>query len=631
MKRISPDDCFALPRISRVTRRLRIAAAAAMFGSVAITTISIIALTIIATPLLAQQWPPESVTPAPIMQHLRLPAERSIPSTERWNLVWADQLRPYLLTEGKIDFAARHYVGSQKLFAAQAAQFRDVNPDFLVLTYHLAAGLNPGRNDDCPDPKTLDGDGHIGVVAPEGYVSEWTTHFLPWLLAEGIPVGSARFEDMFQHYDSVASSTRVWHLDPYWLMNLDNTDWRRYCGDICLDWMQGNENEGCFFDVAVETNAFFYNPRMQNPPPGDFDWWSAPHHPTQYAGTFSDRRAFADWMNAQYRGYFQELYRRFHEGSTDRLVIPNVDQMVTSVYDPVWLDGGTGGEAVDGVMMEGFGNYRGYDMYLTLERCVRHVTGRGKILLAQFSQHDAAERYRRAAMYMLVKNANSFINAVAEDVRWYPEYEIDLGAQSRLPATLDSLRAAGSGPQSLWRRDYAHGMVLVNTGDAAVSYPLPGGRTWAIVRTDGGGEVADDGTPPPLSITTLPAGQTVQIEPSEGLILAASAPTGVQEPDASQRTYPAAPAVDIYPQPAHDVLHLRITDPPDATGTIVLTTLLGRSILTVPLAGEPSGGSGDPRGRHLRIALPPLPSGVYMLTMHFDRGGIFGRPVLVAD
>lgn len=471
-------------------------------------------------------WPPEPLTPSPVMQGLSLPGGRFVPSTARWNMVWADQLIPSRFSAAQIAFAARHYAGSQKLWAEQAAQFRAFDANFLMLIYHLAAGLNPARNSDCPNPKTLNDDGFIGVVSPEGYVSEWTTHFLPWLAAQGIPVGGSRFEDLFQHYDTVDAGSRVWHQDPYWLMNLDNPDWRRYVGDVCLAWMQGNESDGCFFDVAVETGSSLYNPKQQNPAPGNFDWWAPPHRPAQSAAGLPDRRALAAWMNAQYLGYFQELYRRAHAGTTTSLVIPNVDQMVTTVYDPVWLDGDAQGETVDGVMMEGFGNYAGYDMWLTLERCVRHVTGRGKILIAQFGAADPSERLRRTAMYMLVKNANSFINIVSSAVTWYPEYEVDLGVMSPVPADLEELRLSGSGGAGLWQRLYADGMVLINTGGEDAVFDLPGQNEWRRYEPVGGGAVGTDGTAAqqeqrwsaPLTQVTVPA--------SGGMILRKEKPAG---------------------------------------------------------------------------------------------------------
>jgi hypothetical protein len=463
-------------------------------------------------------WPPGGSAPSPLAW--KLTGSRYVPSTKRWNLVWADQIIPGNVTAGQLQFAAQNYAGTQKIWSWQANQFRAYNPDFLVLTYHLAAGLNPRDNADVPDPKNQSS-GNIGVIAPAGYVPEWDTYFVPWLQAHGIVTGTQRFEQMFQHYDALSPNNRVWHSDPYWLMNLDNADWRQYLGDMMLQWLAGNQNEGVFFDEAVETYGGAYNPNVNDPSPINFYWWQFSHFPYGY-GAIGDLSGFAVWENARFLQAFQVLHARFHTAAADYLVIPNVDQMVTGWYDPLWTDGDASGQTIDGAMMESFGNYTGSDMALTLERGLRHVTGRGKILIAQFYDARDAERLRRAGMYMLIKNENSFINILSGNgVQWYPEYEIDLGDQSLVPASLDSLRVAGSGTQSLWGRTYANGMVLCNTSDSTMSYTLPAARQWGRAVTSGGGDVAGDGTPPAHSLTYTPVFGSVGVPASGCVILRA--------------------------------------------------------------------------------------------------------------
>jgi hypothetical protein len=147
-------------------------------------------------------------------------------------------------------------------------------------------------------------------------------------------------------------------------------------------------------------------------------------------------------------------------------------------------------------------------------------TGRGKMLIAQFYGVDSIERMRRTAMYMLIKNENSFLNILnADGVEWYPEYEIDLGDQSRLPSTLDSLRVAGSGWQSVWARDYARGRVYVNTSDVAMQAVVPDVGQWSQVISHGGGKVNDDGTLLPQSLTYMPVAGNIMIPASGARIL----------------------------------------------------------------------------------------------------------------
>jgi putative glycosyl hydrolase-like family 15 (GHL15) protein/type IX secretion system substrate protein len=465
-----------------------------------------------------QSFPPEGYENSNF--EINLPNGHFLPSTERWNLVWADQLVPGWITPGKVEFAAKNYIGTQKIWSNQVDEFREYDPNFICVIYHLALGLNPEKNSDCPDPKDNSGEDFIGVVAPDGYVSEWNNYFLPWLENNQIDVSSDLFEDMFQHYDAFDFDHRVWHRDPYWLMDASNSNWRKFLIETCQNWMLGNENEGCFFDVAVETNSYLYNPNIHNPEPTQFEWWLEPHKPYNSAEAINDRHDFANWMNEMYLEYFQEIYKEFHSGDEQYLVIPNVDQMVTTVYNPTWMDGNENGETIDGAMIESFGGYTGYDMYLTLSRCVEHITGRGKILIAQFYDPSPEERYRRTGMYMLIKNNVSYINILGSGVEWYPEYEIDLGNQDDCPTSLEELRVSGEGWESLWRRDFEYGIVLCNTSNSAISYDLNEHLAWFIAKTSGGGEVSNKGEIQEQSISkeivegeiTIPASKCILLE-----------------------------------------------------------------------------------------------------------------------
>ncbi|MBM2817264.1 MAG: hypothetical protein HW421_4026 [Ignavibacteria bacterium] len=447
-------------------------------------------------------WPPGGQERSPFK--ITLPEGRFLPSSKRWNLIWADQLVPSWIREKHLEFAAKRFIGTQKIWKSQIEQFRKFNPNFLNLIYHLAAGLNPERNSDCPDPKTSGGSDFIGVVSPAGYVSEWKEHFLPWLSKMNITLESPRFENMFQHYDTIDKNHRVWHQDPYWLMNIINPDWTDYIAQQASDWIIGNSGDGCFFDVSVEFATSLYNPKLSNPSPKNFNWWQIPHGPDDAVGKIDRINEFAKWINPKYLKYYKFIYNKLHNKGNDFLIIPNTDQMVTTNYDPVWLDGDSTGETIDGAMMEGWGNYYKYDMWLTIDRAVRHITGRGKILIAQFGANTSAERMRRTGMYMLVKNENSYICINPGSVDWYPEYEIDLGEQSRLPASLDSLRVNGTLWSSLFKRDYDNGCVLCNTSDSDIVFKPEETGDWYKVETTGGGVLSDSGYMKAQSIKYIP-------------------------------------------------------------------------------------------------------------------------------
>jgi hypothetical protein len=215
-----------------------------------------------------------------------------------------------------------------------------------------------------------------------------------------------------------------------------------------------------------------------------------------------------------------------------------VDQMVTGWYDPTWLDG-TNGETIDGAMMESFGNATTSDMYLSLERGLRHITGRGKILIAQFYNNTQPERYRRIGMYMLIKNENSFVNIVDGNVNWFPEYEIDLGDQNALPTDINPLRVAGSGSNSLFKRAYASGMVLCNTSPNTMNYTLSG-NSWNRVVTSGGGTVDTSGQIAAQNIQLVPVSGSININASDCVILKNTAPNGVDEQIFSENNFSVA-------------------------------------------------------------------------------------------
>ncbi|MCX6154630.1 MAG: putative glycoside hydrolase [Candidatus Kapabacteria bacterium] len=496
-------------------------------------------------------WPPEPLTASTAFKNYKLLDSKIIPSSKRWNLVWADQIVPGWVSQRQFEFSANNYIGTQKIFTSQLKQFEVLNKNFLVLTYHLAAGLNPEKNDDCPNPKNLSGTGFIGVVAPKGYISEYNEYFRPWCDSNKITENSIPFESMFQHYDDQKKANRVWHSDPAWLMNLSDTNWRAYIAITCLDWMNGNRNQGVFFDVAVETNCSLYNPKATNPTPGNFDWWLSPHKPYAYSGELTTRLQFTDFMNKSYRQYFQFIYKSFHTSSIDYLIIPNVDQMITTVYDPLWLDGDSIGETIDGAMIESFGRATGQDMYLTLERTIRHITGRGKILIAQSYPDQSTNRIRLIGMYMLVKNENSYINLLSGSApEWFPEYEIDLGNQTKLPVDLEVLRVKGTDWHSVWRRNYDNGMVLCNTSDQPIDYN-PYGEYWRYIKTSGGGQIDSAGNMKPQKIETITFAGKITIPPSDCIILIKDTTSSVNNNFNSDK-----PTIEANPNPAIDFINM---------------------------------------------------------------------------
>jgi hypothetical protein len=137
-------------------------------------------------------------------------------------------------------------------------------------------------------------------------------------------------------------------------------------------------------------------------------------------------------------------------------------------------------------------------------------------------------------MYMLVKNENSFINILAQGApSWFPEYEINLGDQSRVPADISSLRVAGSGSASLFKRDYQYGMVLCNTSGSAMNY-TPAGSSWSVVTTSGGGSVSSSGAIAQQSITFAPVSSPQVSVPASGCVILTNNTAGTIAPPRKQ-------------------------------------------------------------------------------------------------
>lgn len=552
-----------------------------------------------------QSWPPGGIQISSKFK-LPLPDSRFVPSSKRWNMVWADQLVPAWITPGKVEFAAKNYVGTQKLFADQISQYRSFNSNFLCLIYRLSSGLNPAENRHCPDPKTNSGTGYIGVVSPLGYVSEYLEYFVPWVNSQQLS-GDA-YESMFQHYDVKDSLHRVWHQDPYWLMDVSNSNWREYIVSTSLIWMDEMTCDGCFYDVSVEWNCSLYNPKSGNPEPGNFNWWEYPHKPATYPEDMTDRSVYAKWQNGMYLQYFQALYSYFHESGSVYLLIPNIDQMITTVYDPTWLEGNMLGQTVDGAMMENFGSCSGQDMYLSLERGFRYLTSKNKILIAQCPASTPEERLRRTAMYMLIKNENSFINLINSGrVEWYPEYEIDLGNIKPLPDTFEELREKGSGYKSLWKRQYDSGYVVCNTSDDTISYN-PYADGWAYLKTSGGGEVGDDGTIKQQSLVYTPFKGSIPIPPSQCMVFkhVDSLPNSVEYAF-------DAPDFSINPNPVTSNANLLLNLNESKQLGVRITDMMGTTVKHLPQSYFET-------GKHtLNIDLNELLPGMYFCEISGDR------------
>jgi len=409
-----------------------------------------------------------------------------LPSSRRYVLVWKDQLADATqsISDAQKDFIVTHYVGTQKLFKRQIDEYRERNPNFLMLVYHLAYGLN---GSDQANP--------VGnITGPDAYGQEDDDTFTPYVAAH-----SLTRENAYQHTSTPGSSSnRVSYPDPYWLMDLASDEWRSYLYDALVEWQgyASDEADGVFLDVAFFP-WYSYTPDA---------WWAEP------AGG-SSRTALRDFWNPLAASYYQGMRDAFAKSDEHAryLVIPNTDALIDGTDEPEFLSG------ADGVFTE---NWQAVlsgpgDWNLSARRIARYATSTGKVWMTDITlagtDLTSAERELLIGTYLLLRNGTSYVMFGNSDITWYPEYELDIGAyDAEPPAELEELRVAGDGGSQggLYLRSHASGLLLVNSSDQTLSTTLP--RELRRATFSGGGPVAADGTLPSFTLdydTVVPAGE----------------------------------------------------------------------------------------------------------------------------
>jgi hypothetical protein len=143
-----------------------------------------------------------------------------------------------------------------------------------------------------------------------------------------------------------------------------------------------------------------------------------------------------------------------------------------------------------GVMIEGYAEpgsgswYAASDWVLQMSRALS-LTRAGHILIAQAYPQAGSVQQRMFALgsYLLTKGIHSFINLdIGIAAQWFPEYGIDLGRALEPPAArIGSLLT----PSGVYARRFAHGVVIVNPGEAAARYSFSGAMS--LIEPHGGG------------------------------------------------------------------------------------------------------------------------------------------------
>ena len=363
------------------------------------------------------------------------PAGRVFPDTYSTIAVLADQL-PSMNTAQQ-QFAASHYVGTQKQLLGVTRALRALNPNFIVLHYHLAMWQSAPTVSFIVDGQSWGND----------YPSV-TTH-----------------EDWFWHNaggQRVASSA-----DGKLLMNVSVGPFQSYWADSLVQQVVAGEYDGVFLDSA--------SPALLQGECGASD--------PRLAGTAARNATFTELGNTTWILAWQAWIASLDSALAGKGIplIPN-----TSAFTTTWDNTNYGLTA--GIFSEGFAGtgFALADWQASTNELLT-LAAADKIMILQnylSTSSDVATRLYYLGNYLLVKGHHTYIDYFAAGpLEWYPEWAIDLGAPTTAPTTQVSSLLAGG----IYRRDFAKGSVLVNPSASPVTVQL--GATYQNVVPTGGGAV----------------------------------------------------------------------------------------------------------------------------------------------
>ncbi len=398
---------------------------------------------------------------------------RQFPETSDGVYVFVDQLSS--MTVAQRQFAASHYVGTQKQLSYQIDAIRVYNPDFIHLQYRLGV-RESGHAVNYIHNNSWSNDWAWINLHEDWFVHHWDTNPDPRLYQWYAPAG---------HEEYV--------MDCSGLIEGNTTyGWKEYWSDCVINDCDDSHADGVFAD---STHLPYSIPADQYASP----LGSPPH--TAY---IPDLEVFYDYT-----------YQRFNEAN--KYFIPNVGGLMTTVDT-------TSGyyEDVHGVMVEGYGTkWSEFDWRLQQNRVLRLLRN-GKIYIAQNGvdgPSDISGRKWLFSNFMLLKHDKSFINMFpgGSQLYWWPEYDLDLGLQTdpTVPGDVAGLLDSGG----IYARQYEGGLVLVNPTGSTHSYALTGNGTYNLIEPWGGGVVDSAGNPPAGGLTLTEVEGSVQLGSWSGAVL----------------------------------------------------------------------------------------------------------------
>ena len=394
-----------------------------------------------------------------------LPSGRSYPDTFASIALLVDQL-PTMST-AQMQFATSHYVGTEKQLLPVTQQLRALNPNFLVLHYHLCMWQSAPATD---------------------FILNGTT----W--GNDYPTVTMN-ESWFWHNTNSERVTS--NVDGKLLMNVSVAPFAQYWEQSLETQVSDGDYDGIMFDSA--------SPALLQAECGGTGTGQDP----RLAGTAAASTMFTElgattWIDA-WQTWITQLDTDLAAKGIP--LIPNTGAFITG-WDT------TDYTRTAGIFSEGFAGtgFAVSDWQASTDELLK-LASLDRIMILQnylSDPTDVATRMYYLGNYLLVKGHHAYLDYFAAGpLEWYPEWAIDLGAPTTA-ATTDVTSLASSG---VYRRDFANGSVLVNPTSTAVNVAL--GGTYNQVIPMGGGAVDDNGdTPGSLSmqsVTSVSVGATTAV------------------------------------------------------------------------------------------------------------------------
>jgi hypothetical protein len=385
-------------------------------------------------------WGPRTVVSA---------SGRIFPDTSTRIGVLTDQL-PGGMTAAQERFAATHYVGTQKLSLNLSRPLRAINPQFLVLHYHLAMWQSAPRVN-----YIIDG-------------NRWSNDYDE----------VTRHESWFWH--NPANQRVTSNQDGKLLMNVSDPGFRRHWSESLAAQVQAGDYDGVFLDSAS---------------PALLQWEARSPDDLRLRGQGVRYNAFPELAGKTWIAAWEDWIKQLNQSLASKGIplIPNVGAFATT-----WDN--TDYSLTAGVFCEGFFDpgLSTADWKAAMNETLSLVRQNKIVILQNYlgNPSNLAKRRYLLASYLLAKGSKTYVSYFASgSLDWYPEWTLDLGAAQKTAAAADDLFWRG-----VYRRDFAKGLVLVNPDARPLRIDL--GGTFKRVEPEGGGAVGPDGTAGGRVLTT---------------------------------------------------------------------------------------------------------------------------------